>query len=288
MKAKNNSKNRTHRLTDEKKLNKMAKQTNLTDSVHSKMNRQSSSLLSLNHIRIFAMRRPKPDCIVKENWLVHNVTSTSRETWCKELSPFCLGPIELYRNESTGEMYTAKNMENAWQFCKVYPQFADAESRSPSNDYWTWAEKGWKDSQAHRFPLGRCANKPLYSLWNGKQLNYIEARKAIYAPLYAKYVEQVDAYRKLKDIYMKYCCGDTNNKETRPMALLDFDGWDYLGQGYRLEQTIDLSKPKMGHAFVLVGLLENNLFWLQEPEKSRTEQLRSIGQTLQQIERRTD
>lgn len=261
----------------------VAKQTNLSDSVHSRENRQSSELLALNHVRVFAMRRPKPTCVINENWLVHNVTSTSKEKWCLEFSPFFLGPIELYPDEKTGQMYVAKNMENAWQFAKVYPQHANAEDQSPTDAYWKWAENGWNDAKPHRFPLGRRALKPLYSLWDGKRLNYIEARRTIYAPLYAKYVEQTDAYRKLKSIYEKYCCGDKTSKEARPMALVDFDGWDYLGQGYRLEQVIDMPEPKMGHAFIIVGLLENNLFWLSEPEKSRLEHLRTTGQLLRDI-----
>ena len=262
---------------------KMAKQTNLTDAIHARGNRQSSPLLSLNHIRIFAMRRPKPECVTKENWLMFNVTSTSKEKWCLEFSPFHLGPIEMYPNPIDGTMLVAKNMENAWQFAKVYQQFANAEDDSPSDAYWKWATEGWNDSKAHRFPLGHRAGKPLYSLWNGKRLQYIEARKAIYAPLYAKYVEQTEAYKKLYEIYVKICCGNTDRKETRPMCLLDFDGWDHLGQGYPLEQVIDLAKPKMGHAFVLAGLLENNLFWLSEPEKSRVEQWRKSGGLLKDI-----
>ncbi|CAF1209275.1 unnamed protein product [Adineta steineri] len=74
-----------------------------------------------------------------------------------------------------------------------------------------------------------------------------------------------------------------NDKQKRPMALLDFDGWDHLGQGYSLEEVIDKAKPKMGHAFVLAGLLENNLFWLSEPEKSTAEELRKCGQLLKDI-----
>ncbi|CAF3988462.1 unnamed protein product [Adineta steineri] len=266
------------------KQTKQPKQTNLSDDVHSQENRHLSSLLSsLSHIRIFAMRRPKPQCLTKENWLLHNVTSTTKEKWCLEFSPFLLGPIELYPNAQDGKMYVAKNMENAWQFCKVYQQFTDEDGESPSEAYWKWAENGWNDSKPHRFPLGRKAGKPLYSLWNGKRLGYIEARKTIYAPLYAKYVEQTDAYKKLNDIYIKYCCGDMNDKQKRPMALLDFDGWDHLGQGYSLEEVIDKEKPKMGHAFVLAGLLENNLFWLSEPEKSTAEELRKGGELLKDI-----
>ncbi|CAF0779268.1 unnamed protein product [Rotaria sordida] len=265
------------------KKSKQAKQTNLGDAIHSQENRHLSLLLSLDHIRIFAMRRPKPACLTNENWLVYNVTSTTKEKWCSEFSPFFLGPIELYSNNKDGKMFIAKNMENAWQFCKVYKQFTDTDGYSPSQAYWQWAENGWNDSKPHRFPLGRKASKPLYSLWNGKKLNYIEARKIIYAPLYAKYVEQTDAYKKLNDIYIKYCCEDKNDKHKKPMALLDFDGWDHLGQGYTLEQVINMPKPKMGHAFVLAGLLENNLFWLSEPEKSNAEELRKSGRLLKDI-----
>lgn len=274
-------KKRKNSFSDKKP--KLAKQTNLGDAIHSVQNRQSSSLLSLDHIRIFAMRRPKPECLTKENWLIYNVTSTTKEKWCSEFSPFFLGPIELYPNTDDGTMYTAKNMENAWQFCKVYQQFTDTDGESPSEAYWTWAKNGWNDSKPHRFPLGRKAVKPLYSLWNGKRLNYIEARKTIYAPLYAKYVEQTDAYKKLYQIYIKYCCGDNNDKQKPPIALTDFDGWDHLGQGYSLEQVINMAKPKMGHAFVLAGLLENNLFWLSEPDKTNAEQLRKSGRLLKDI-----
>lgn len=274
---------RKNPFPDAKKV-KQAKQTNLTDTVHSHANRSASSLLSsLAHVRIFAMRRPKPGCLSAENWLVYNVTSTTKEKWCSEFSPFFLGPIELYRNPADGTMYTAKNMENAWQFCKVYGQFTDADGRSPSAAYWQWAVRGWNDTKPHRFPLGRKGVKPLYSLWEGKRLNYIEARKTIYAPLYAKYVEQTDAYRKLKELYEQHCYGKADGEEERPMALLDFDGWDHLGQGYTLEEVIDLPKPKMGHAFVLAGLLENNLFWLSEPEKTRVEQARAAGRLLKDI-----
>lgn len=260
------------------------KQTNLTDNVHDREHRQSLELLSsTERVRIFALRRTKPTCITTENWIIQNVTSTSKDAWCLELSPFFLGPIELYENPETGKPFIAQNMENAWQFCKVYSQFANSDDQAPTEAYWTWARKGWHDSKAHRFPLGRTARKPLYSLWKNQRLGYIEARKQIYAPLYAKYVELTDGYKKLNEIYRRYCCAHESSKDRRPMALVDFDGWDHLGQGYSLDEVIDLSKPKMGHAFVLAGLLENNLFWLSEPEKSRVEQARRDGLLLKDI-----
>ncbi|CAF1643150.1 unnamed protein product [Didymodactylos carnosus] len=67
------------------------------------------------------------------------------------------------------------------------------------------------------------------------------------------------------------------------MALLDYDGWDHLGQNCCLESVIDMEKPKMGHAFIIAGLLENNLFWLTEPVKSNVEELRKSGRLLKDI-----
>ena len=46
------------------------------------------------------------------------------------------------------------------------------------------------------------------------------------------------------------------------IGLVDFDGWDHVGFGYSLAEVLRLPKPKMGHAFVLAGLLTNDRFWL--------------------------
>jgi hypothetical protein len=58
---------------------------------------------------------------------------------------------------------------------------------SPSAQYWDWAKEGWANQKAERFPMGRGA-KPEFSLWDGERLGYIDARKRIYAPLYARAV----------------------------------------------------------------------------------------------------
>jgi len=44
--------------------------------------------------------------------------------------------------------------------------------------------------------------------------------------------------------------------------LIDFDGWDHIGQGFTLDEVILLPKPKpkMGHAFVLASLLTHHVF----------------------------
>lgn len=51
-----------------------------------------------------------------DNCVHVNPTSRSKEEWTKAFSPFYLGPCTLPGGT------VAKNMENAWQYAKVYPQ----------------------------------------------------------------------------------------------------------------------------------------------------------------------
>jgi hypothetical protein len=45
--------------------------------------------------------------------------------------------------------------------------------------------------------------KPLCSLWNGRRLYYIAARKQIYIPLYQEAVRQTTAYKMLEHPYLE-------------------------------------------------------------------------------------
>lgn len=190
-----------------------------------------------------------------EDAVVINTTSRSK-TWSKGLSPFFLGPVDLYGG------YVSQNVENAWQFSKVYIDFlnydalASIEDPLPqefglSPEYFVWAKKGWDDTRAHRYPMGK-GRKPVYSYWNGRKLNYIEARKAIYCPLYAKAVERSEAFAKLKEEYEKA------EKENYTLYLWDFDG-RVTDESY--EEILNNEKKKMGHAFVLAMILENKRVW---------------------------
>ena len=99
-----------------------------------------------------------PDDVIKIN-----VTSRSSVESSKKLSPFNLGPINVYpfNDEDT---YISKNMENAWQYLKVYPE----QVSGTDMDKWlSWAKIGWNSDEAVRFPFGR-TRKPLYSKWMGK------------------------------------------------------------------------------------------------------------------------
>lgn len=172
-------------------------------------------------------------------------TTTSSKTWSRGLSPMLLGPVEV--QHSSGTVIVSQNVENAWQFSKVYKQHTD--KFGPTSEYYKWAEAGFADSFAHRYPMGKGAI-PEYSIWNGEKLDYIEARKKIYVPVYKDAVWKSPAFDLLETEY---------HKNGREIALWDFDGYDYIKLGMTLEQVLNDPTRKMGHAFVLAMMLEGKI-----------------------------
>lgn len=168
-----------------------------------------------------------------------NTTSTSKN-WSRGLSPFFLGPIEACAG------LIAQNVENGYQFSKCYQQHVGPDGL-PNAAYFKWAKEGWADTKAHRYPMGKGA-KPEFSYWNGKKLTYIEARKEIYIPMYAKAVVKTEAYQKLKEL-----------NEQGDIWLWDFDGYDHRSLNMNWDDVINSETRKMGHAFVLGMLLEGYL-----------------------------
>lgn len=166
-----------------------------------------------------------------------NTTSRSR-TWSRGLSPFYVGPVPLYEGAGMAE---SKNVENAWQYAKVYGPHAGPLG-APTPAYFEWARAGWAKDRGDRYPMGRGA-RPEYSWWAGEALDYIAARKAIYVPLYIKAVVPTDAFQQLLGLY----------KREGEVTLWDFDGFD-SSRPFK-ELLNDPSRP-LGHAFVLKALLE--------------------------------
>lgn len=189
-------------------------------------------------LRVFAMRRPKP-----EGYRLVNTTSHAATPEERGLSPFSVGPVVTYDGS------LASNIENLGQFSKVYAKYADAAGW-PSAEYFQWARSGWSDPVARRYPMGRGA-RPLYAYWAGERLGYVEARARIYAPLYAEAVAATPSFAWLQGLY----------RSGVPIGLVDFDGWDHVGQGYTLAEVLRADRIKMGHAFVLAGLLTGDRFW---------------------------
>ena len=118
-------------------------------------------------------------------------------------------------------------MENCWQFSKIYPKVQQSTQKySRYNDtiiwqwpeeehikddmiqpeYWIWRQAGFHNQYAVRYPVGY-THKPTvaYSLLEkgGVPLNYIEARKAIYLPLYTSLAKKEERYKQLKKMLEK-------------------------------------------------------------------------------------
>lgn len=168
-----------------------------------------------------------------------NTTSCSKN-WSRELSPFFLGPVELY------DGYIAQNVENGWQYSKVYAEHVD-KNQNVTDNYWNWAKNGWSDTFAHRYPMGK-GRKPLFSYWENQKLDYIEARKKIYIPLYSKAVKKTEAFAKLIKMASE---GD--------IYLWDFDGYNHRKLDMSFDDVLNCPHRKMGHAFVLCAMLETEI-----------------------------
>jgi hypothetical protein len=167
-----------------------------------------------------------------------DVTSASKD-FGRYLSPFLLGPVALYN----GKM--SRNVENAWQYSKVYPEFADTNGK-PTPEYWKWAEEGWQKRYADRHPLGINA-KPLYSLWSPARLDYLAARKNIYIPLYASAAVSNPAFYTLKEFY----------EQKGEITLVDYDGYNLEKDHLSIQNAIDDPTRPLGHSFVLEMLLDH-------------------------------
>ena len=169
---------------------------------------------------------------------VITTVSRSNDPWSRHLSPFHLGPIKLYGK------YSAKNVENGWQYSKVYKKHTD-KNGDPTTDYFAWAQRGWANPRAHRYPMGKGAI-PEYSWWDGERLGYVDARKRIYVPLYLKAVADTDAWKKLKETHGK----------SPDIILWDYDAYDHHMLEMTYRDVLNDPTRKMGHAFVLAMMLE--------------------------------
>lgn len=169
--------------------------------------------------------------------IIINTTSRS-DNWSRGLSPFFVGPIDLY------DGYSSLNLENAWQYSKVYYNQVDSDN-NPTQNYFEWAKNGWSSIKACRYPMGKGAI-PLYSYWNGKKLDYVSARKEIYIPLYSKAVQKTFAFSKLKEVF--------NNE--KDICLWDFDAHGLTPGTFDYWDLWNNTNIKVGHAYVLAMLLE--------------------------------
>lgn len=187
------------------------------------------------------------DIVNDPNSIIIETTSRSKN-WSQGLSPFYLEGGHLYDN------YYAKNVENAWQYSKVYKHHLDNDGNIKP-EYFDWAQYGFEKKSADRYPMGKGA-KPEFAYWNGERLSYIEARKKIYLPIYTRALLKSDALSKLVEV-----CKEAI-KNNQDVYLLDYDGYNHLKEGKTFEQIVNDPSKSLGHAFCIWYVLKKkyNLF----------------------------
>lgn len=168
----------------------------------------------------------------------------------KDVSPFFLGPV-VNRDGTVAHVF-----EHYWQASKVFPCHYDEDKNEIKKEYWDWRAEWFgktkvTDKRASRRPhslLGYKDSECLFSLWYDghtyKALTYVEARKKMYIPEYAKLIVKTKSFNWLKKQY----------EEGKKIALVDFDGYNYY---------YDQAKEKLYKSYVN-KCKKNDI----EPEKS--------------------
>ena len=81
----------------------------------------------------------------------------------------------------------------------------------------------------------------------------MEARKKVYAPIYAELVSQTRGYSVLRSLY------ESLYDDGLPLVLRDYDAYDHIAIGRSLKDVINDPSRKCGHGFVLAMMLTGEL-----------------------------
>ena len=152
-------------------------------------------------------------------------------TFARDLSPFFIGPLV------SSDGVKAEIFEIFWQCGKVYP--CHDQGGKPNAAYFEWRNKFYaestctKDLMRHACKsLGYEHKDTLYFAYFDKEkqeyipLNYVEARKKVYFPEYAKLIYNTESFQYLKSLV------DSGKK----IALVDFDACNYNEKCAMLKQ----------------------------------------------------
>lgn len=219
--------------------------------------------------------------------VVINLTSRNPDrAFSRQVSPFFVGPV------TGSDGASADNLEVFWQVGKVFPHHDDGGKPSPA--YFAYRDAMYgkrmgeisKPQMRHPYhEFGYEAEDMLYwAYWDEERgeyarLSYLEARKRVYVPEYAKLVADSDALKWMKSLL----------DEGKKIALLDFDGFNYYSEEamkvrYRayvlkckqqkrpvlmsekdftdirdMKSAVGFAHTPVGHAFVVKALLQGDL-----------------------------
>lgn len=185
---------------------------------------------------------PKKEDRAPKGALILNVTSQSDSPTLRKFSPFFLGPVTV------PDFGLCHNLENAWQYSKVYPEHVD-DAGELRDEWFAWSARGFRNKQAVRYPMGKGAI-PHYSFWDNKFLPYVPARKEIYLKNYAWLVQMLPEFFELKEFI---AAAHTD------VYLWDFDGNNHIPKGISFADIVEDESRPMGHSNVLHAVLTGEI-----------------------------
>ena len=175
-----------------------------------------------------------------EDYVIFDVTSRvernkdfmkEHPTFARDLSPFFIGPLV------SSDGVKAEIFEIFYQCGKVYP--CHDQGGKPNAAYFEWRNKFYAESTCTKGlmrhackSLGYEHMDTLYFAYFDKEkqeyipLNYVEARKRVYFPEYAKLIYNTESFQYLKSLV------DSGKK----IALVDFDACNYNEKCAMLKQ----------------------------------------------------
>jgi len=177
------------------------------------------------------------------------------------ISPFNLGPCRT----RDGTLFF--NMENLWQYSKVYPQHIEHDNNLLAGEikaeWYAWHMEGARTRKGIRYPFGKGADTPHFSKWGDLRLSYVSARKQIYVPEYAKLLIVNTKFKKLLRDY---------NRGAH-IVIRDYDTYDALKvyshngtHNHPFLQALNNPDLKFGHGFVVAMalMLNKNPRWFEQ------------------------
>lgn len=173
----------------------------------------------------------------REGYLNIDVTSGTMSRF-KALSPMLLGP--------TNTIPSAQNIENLWQFSKVFEGDLDEEGNL-TKDYLDRRNAGYADTKAHR--RSKRVGSFQFHYWKGKRIKRLKARKEIYVRNYMNLAKKSQVYKELEIM--------VNNGTN--IQIIGYDGIDYDASndknGSLMKKMYINPDIKFGHELVLAAML---------------------------------
>lgn len=165
-----------------------------------------------------------------------NCCTSSKSFSC--LSPMKLGPIKE-------KGLVSENLENFWQFSKVWKDDLDEEGNI-KEEFYKRRKKAFASKKATRHVPGKKGKYCEFVLWGEERLDFYEAKKKIYCKLYEKYAVKTQAFKELLDMIE----GGYN------IQILGYDGRDIKDiSTFPYEEEMRSSEHIFGHEIVLAHLL---------------------------------